>query len=371
MKSSKHHALCWLVLALAGVSQAAWARDDPLDDCFWLSGGGPMVFLSNIGSVYVPRDAPTGAIIGRLDVQAGVTDPPNEVNCWNRPPSTRILEFQAQATAPVFPSPLPPINGEDVTGKVLQTNIPGVGVRIKLRAPYDGLSGPNSFIPVDAPIVPFRAERPPSDRMIIPIRIVGAIHRYTLIKTGPIAPGPHRLDGSELFSGHVTTLGKIFGFGMTGTVIQAQCSVGVNPVSADPVRLGDWDTSDFTGPGFTTTAVPFSIALSNCETDASSGGNVATAHIRLDGINGSLPVGPAGSGVFSLTTDSIAEGMGIQVLKADGITPVELNADVPLQPITPGNVVLHFNARFYQTAATRDVRPGLAKGALSFTLTYK
>ncbi|GAB7529480.1 fimbrial protein [Pseudomonas sp. 3A(2025)] len=368
MKSSKRLVLRCLAVAMA--SQASWVMAHPTDDCHWAYGGGPMVLVRNTGTVYVPRDAAPGAIIGQVDVHGGATSPPNEVHCWNILPSTRTLEFHARATAPIFPSPLPPINGEDVTGKVLQTNIPGIGVRIKLLAPYDGTSGSNAFIPTSTPTVPFSAERPPLPNMLVAVRIAGAIHRYTLIKTGPIAPGPHQLDGSELVSGYVTTLDKVWGLGLTGTVIQAQCSVGVNPVSADPVQLGEWDTSDFTGPGFTTTAVPFSIALSNCEADA-SGGNVATAHIRLDGINGSQPVGPAGSGVFSLTTDSIAAGMGIQVLKADGITPVALNTDVPILPVTPGNVALHFNARFYQTAATRDLRPGLAKGALSFTVTYK
>jgi type 1 fimbria pilin len=39
--------------------------------------------------------------------------------------------------------------------------------------------------------------------------------------------------------------------------------------------------------------------------------------------------------------------------------------------ITPGNTVLNFSARFYQTGASNTVRPGLAKGALSFTMTYQ
>ncbi|RMP37234.1 putative Fimbrial protein, partial [Pseudomonas syringae pv. antirrhini] len=87
--------------------------------------------------------------------------------------------------------------------------------------------------------------------------------------------------------------------------------------------------------------------------------------------DGSAPVGPVNSGVFSLTTDSQARGMGIQVLKADGSTPMELQTEVPLIAITPGNMSLNFYARFYQTEASSEVRPGKAKGALSFTLTYK
>ncbi|WP_423815213.1 fimbrial protein, partial [Pseudomonas viridiflava] len=100
---------------------------------------------------------------------------------------------------------------------------------------------------------------------------------------------------------------------------------------------GDWDRAEFTGPGFTSTKVPFHIALSNCETDTGAG-FIATAHVQLDGVDGSAPVGPVNSGVFSLTTDSQARGMGIQVLEADGSTPMELQTEVPLIAITPGNM---------------------------------
>jgi type 1 fimbria pilin len=32
---------------------------------------------------------------------------------------------------------------------------------------------------------------------------------------------------------------------------------------------------------------------------------------------------------------------------------------------------MNFNARFYQTGANSELRPGTAKGALSFTVTYQ
>lgn len=367
MNPTKHPVLCGLVATL--FSQASWAMAQLDASCYWIRGSGPMVLSYNIGTVYVPRDALPGTVIGRLDGELLSGDPINWVDCRTSKDSTRTLEFEARASVPIFAGPLPPVNGEDVTGKVLQTNIPGVGVRIKLGFPFGGRPDPNNFLPIGEPIVPFRGERPPV-LQLIPVTIRGIQHWLTLIKTGPIPPGPHQFNGSEMFSGNVSDLNRIFGYGFTGTLIQAQCSVSVNPVSADPVRLGDWASSDFTGPGFTTTAVPFSIALSNCETDPADS-KFATAHIRLEGINGSKPVGEASKGVFSLTSDSIASGIGIQVLKEDGITPLKLSTEVPVQTVTAGNMALHFNARFYQTAASRDLRPGLAKGALSFTLTYR
>lgn len=71
---------------------------------------------------------------------------------------------------------------------------------------------------------------------------------YTLTKTATIAAGPQTLDGSELFSGNLTDLGKAFGVGITGTIIQAQCTVLSNPVSADPVLLGNGTRPTSFGP---------------------------------------------------------------------------------------------------------------------------
>ncbi|MBH2034339.1 MAG: type 1 fimbrial protein [Pseudomonadales bacterium] len=190
------------------------------------------------------------------------------------------------------------------------------------------------------------------------------------MKTGPLLPGPNTLDGSELFSGHFPDLGKVFAYGLIGTIIPAQCSVGVNPVSADPVKLGDWNTADFVRPDYTTPPVSFTITLSKCETDPGAG-FIAKANIRLDGMLGSAPIGPITNGIFSLTSDSDAKGIGIQILKADGTTPMELGTEVPLTAISPGTTVLSFSARYYQTEPATAIRAGLAKGALSFTLTYK
>ena len=370
MKLTRHALLSGLALALAIASPYSWANQNPSFGCFWQTGSGQMILRMDLGTLYVPRDAPAGTPIGPIDKRYTQRAPGAAiVYCKTHENAMQNLIFQALATAPVFPGTLPPVGGEDVTGKILQTNIAGVGVRIRLGDPFVG-GARNSFTPTEGhSVVPYQAERTPTS-MLSPIPITGLISYLTLVKTGPIPAGAHSLDGSELFSGHVPTLDRIFNLGLTGTVVQAQCSVNANPVSADPVRLGDWSTTDFTGPGFTTPAVPFKIALTNCETDPDSA-DFAMAHIRLDGINGSQPVGPPGSGVFSLTSDSSAQGVGIQVLKADGSTPVELNTEVPLVPVASGNMTLDFNARFYQIEPSDAVRPGLAKGALSFTLTYK
>ncbi|MBH2035416.1 MAG: type 1 fimbrial protein [Pseudomonadales bacterium] len=362
MKSSIHSLVQGVVLAASCIAPWAMAAN-----CEWNTGGPAMMsYQRDMGTLYVPRDARVGAVIGGIDLyrstpnNAGLT-----AECSND--GNHNLEFNARATAPIFPGPLDPINGEDVTGKILQTNIPGVGVRIKLGIPLNGV-GDNSFVPNGPPTVPYDAFN--NMRLLIPIRLNSLANRLTLVKTGPIDPGQHTLDGRELFSGHLSDLGKVFSFGMIGTIVQAQCTVDALPPGSDPVQLGDWDAADFTHTGFTTQAMPFSIRLSACVTDPGSG-FIATANIQLDGVKGSMPIGPTSNGVFSLTSDSAAEGMGIQILKADGTTPVELSKEMPVIAISPGSTSLDFSARFYQTEPADAIRPGLAKGALSFTITYK
>lgn len=365
MKQSTRLLLTSLVLVTGSPTSSAFAA---ADTCWWEAGSGPLHFQPQLGTLYVPRDAAVGSVIGTLNKHTFTSGGGSQLDCSIDTPGI-ILNFQAQPTAPLFAGQLPPVDGIDVNGKVFNTNIPGVGALIRLDFPFDG-SGNNTFIPIGGPtyrpIVPFDGYQ---DQITTFIRFtLRSLRTYTtLIKTGPIPTGPNPLDGRELFSGTFTGVGKGFGVGPVGTVIQAHCGISGNPVSVNPVPLGTWDTSEFTGPGFGTILAPFTITLSACEADPSDG-NIAVATIKLDGVLGSVPV-DENNGVFSLTADSGASGVGVQILRGDGLTPVALGMEVPLVPITSGTTVLDFNARFYQIAPHVD--PGVAKGALNFTMTYK
>lgn len=349
-------------LGLAASCQAPWVMADVTNTCDWRTGSGPMTFTQDMGSVYVPRDAPVGSVIGRerqfkrTDNREGLS-----ILCDNN--GNVRLTFDAQSTAPPLDGILNGIPGFTVR----QTNIPGVGVRISLGFPFDD-SASNAFTPDHGDsTVPFSAHHQQGMGSAQMNFSVLESH-VTLIKTGPIAPGPQTFDRTELFSGRFSGIpGKAFSAGLSGTVIQAHC--GSNTVSADPVQLGDWDQKDFTHTGYTTAAIPFSITLSDCEADGSDV-NIATANIRFEDAS-ALPFVESAPGVFGLTPDSTAKGIGIQILKSDGSTPVELNTEVPLKPISTSGTVLDFTARFYQTDPSSDVHPGIAKGALNFTLTYR
>ncbi|EJT85650.1 fimbrial protein-like protein [Pseudomonas putida S11] len=226
---------------------------------------------------------------------------------------------------PVYPTPLRyflaachPIDGKNVDGYVMQTNVPGVGVYLELFDPFDG-SAPNTFRPDHGrPTIPYTGTMAGAGPFYL--RLFRLYGQAWLIKTGPIASGPQRIDG-ELFHGSIHHLGKVLEYRLSATVNQAQCSLKADAVSADPVHLGDYKADDFKGVGTTTKPVPFHINLVDCKDASAPLPGTANVYIELDGIDGSKPTVPA-QGRFSLTSASDADGVEIQLLRGDTSNPM-------------------------------------------------
>lgn len=351
-------ALAALALAAAIQIQPAMAQST----CWIRPDNNPgMTYDLNLGAVYVPRDAVAGSVIGVFEQPFGLTS--NEgryVECQND--GVSVLTFITRSQAPIFPGTLPPVLGQDFNGKVYETGVPGIGAVIRLGHPFDGLAA-DAFEPQGEPLVPFMALLRAN---VAALPISPLLGQVTLVKTGPIAPGPHMVD-TPLFHGEFSLVPRAIDFNIRAHVIQAQCNAAA--VSDDPVKLGEWRATQFSAPGTTTTPTPFSIRLSNCESDPNDD-NLAWATVRLDGVNGSTPV-PGVDGAFSLTSDSTAQGVAVQILRGDGVTPIALQQEVPIATLTPGDTVLDLSARYYQTAQANGVKAGQAKGSLSFTISYQ
>ncbi|NUT76733.1 type 1 fimbrial protein [Pseudomonas sp. C1C7] len=352
-----------MISVLAGCQ---FAQQALANTCRWDTVAGPINYQANLGSVYVPRDASVGSVIGVVDQFVFSNSSGPAITCTNDGTGV-TLNFSARNVAPFDRRFQGSINGERSTDKIFATNVPGVGARITLESGFNGAG--NAFKPIGgSPIVPFDAVL--DQRLIVPFNLSRLRSQVTLIKTGPIAPGP-QIVNRHMFDGHFSDIGRGFGYNLNATVIQSQCAVGANPVSVDPVPLGTWQVSDFTHPGFSTSPAAFTITLSSCEADPTNA-NQANAHIRLDGANGSLPVGDGSQGVFSLSSGSTARGVGMQIMRGDGVTPVPLGADVSFGAIEDGrDKTLDFTARFYQIDNVGQIGPGRAEGALSFTITYQ
>lgn len=332
------------------------------DSCYWKNGNpGPISYAINAGTHYVPRDVPRSTPIGPVFRRYGpVNGGGLAIDCLTTGPR---IDFWARNHVPLIPGIFDPVNGEDISGKVLKTNIDGVGVVVKLSPQYDlawtSVDG-SSAVPYTAHIqryMPFVL----SHSLMWPY--------ITFIKTGDIAPGIHQLNVPNLLGGEFTGVSNAFNVSLTGTVIQAECTLSTNPVSADPVDLGTWNLSEFTAIGHGTTPEPFNIVLNACRADNRTPPETITyAHVRLDPTAGSH-IHDAASGQFTLGTGSTAKGVVMQILHDDE-TPIQLASEVRVKAINPGTTTLNFKARLYQTATPDQVEAGLAKGSLSFTITY-
>lgn len=331
--------------------------------CEWPTTKGPLQFTHNLGVMkWVARDAPVGSKIYSA-TSTGVLGPGFALKCDND--GSISLTANMGTPLPVAPGTFPPVDGKDVTGKVLQTTIPGVGLYLELGGFLNAPSS-NSFRANDGGIgaVPYVGENSRDMRPSFLEMTNLTIKYMALIKTGPIPPGISSFN-QEVVRGVVSDVGDAVRLTLGGQVQQAQCTVRADAVSANPVQLGTHDIADFTGQGSTTNPVDFFIALSDCEDDPA--GSVARAFMRLDGVDGSVPV-DRDIGLFTLTTDSTASGIGIQVLRSNN-TPLKLEEFVDMVALTPGTLRLDLRARYYQTQA--KVAPGEAKGALNFTIEYR
>ncbi|MEG0860911.1 MAG: fimbrial protein [Pseudomonas sp.] len=353
------HTTAWRFTALTALTLSLWQLSGNAQaDCRISPSPGVMTFQMALDSYWVPRDAALGTVIGEKTINVR-NDQQLEMICQN-PNGTERIDARLPATAPIYGGSLPPVGGKDVNGRVIETNIPGVGAYIDLAQPYTG-GRSNYFEPDDGTAIPYTGVFATKTAFALDASYLRG--KVTLIKIGDIAPGPQRVD-RQMFEGSIYNLGKVMEGRLTATVQPAQCALSANAVSADPVELGAHPLADFTGKGSTTLAVPFHINLTNCVDDAN--GSTARAHIRLDGANGSVPLPQ--KGVFSLTTDSDAKGIGIRMLHRDG-SPVELNHDEPVTNLSIPETRLDFQAQYYQTEDV--VTAGLAKGSLNFTISYR
>ncbi|MDZ3990532.1 fimbrial protein [Pseudomonas sp. Teo4] len=327
--------------------------------CAWVGASGPVSHSVNLGDFWVPRDAKVGTVIGSR-VREVARDPLNrEIRCDND--GTGTLTFFMPPSVPVFGGPLPDVNGWDVTGKVLETGIPGVGLYVRLNHPYTGAN--NAFRPVDDVAIPYEG-RNSVNISPTPLVVNDLSANYYLIKTGPIPSGPTRFN-KQMATGTITDLGSALHLSVGAGVNQAQCTLKADAVSDNPVPLGSHDTAVFTKPGDVSPAVNFHITLSDCEDDPA--GSVARAHIRLEGALGSNVIDPT-LGLFSLNDSKPAEGIAIQLLRNDS-SPMTLEQDEPVTWLAIGNTRLDFKARYYQVAP--KVSAGPANGALNFTISYR
>ncbi|NIF30287.1 type 1 fimbrial protein [Pantoea sp. Tr-811] len=355
-------------LLLGLLSLMAWeasANDQPgmpvvEGKCKWVSSSNlkpPIIFIRRVDApLYVPRDASLGSPIGPPRMQKTTMPEGGSiyVSCLGDL-SNDPVEMKVTALADIFPDPVPGFPD----GHVLKTNVKGVGAVFEMRFPFTHHN--NAFNPDDGhTFIPFSA----TSRALpgFAVQLVAFNDTLTLVKIGDIEPGVHvvNVPVARAYSPY-PNIGEVFHATLSATVIQPGCQIVGDPVTPNPVELGDWDRADFTGPGFTTATQSLRIKLSGCQSDPADPSNVSLELTPTDGSQMLVP----DQGVLSLNNGGNDAGFGIQVVKADG-SPMPLGQELPMTALAPGDMELTLGAHFYQTEA--KVRPGEATGALNFTL---
>ena len=334
---------------LLSVSAPGFAGSLPADKCYFYKkdSSGKYDYTADqitVTRTWGTRTIPLSAAIGSEILDETMLLPPENfsdyvgMECGK---SATITAKYTSAAAPV--SGLNPPAFPNAAGKVYPTNIAGIGMITKFKI---GMIDSGEYFPTTLPM---------------PERLgfsVGIPLGVTLIKTGDISPGSHVVTGTTSLSAG----GEVFETAdFKISVFVENCSIPNKGATTQVVM----DEASIINLNPTGPAQPFSIPLTNCSTGPASE-NIAK--VLFDGIGGSTNA-DASNGVLGLDKSSKASGIGIQLLKEDGVTPFPLGKATQVGAVEKGDMTLNFNARYIRTSA--KPQPGSANAKASFTVSYK
>ncbi|EGS7301237.1 fimbrial protein [Salmonella enterica] len=161
----------------------------------------------------------------------------------------------------------------------------------------------------------------------------------------------------------------------TGSVIDAPCSI--KPESQNiQVKLSDWTTKKLNEADAHSDPVPVTIDLSGCTFGPPVQDKVKYSKVAVTFPDATSPTGGAIKGeIINSAPINPAQNVVIQLLKADGITPVDLSKTNP-QDVDPDNIQLNTNSPintlqfFAQILATGQSTVGNVGATVTYKLHY-
>lgn len=147
----------------------------------------------------------------------------------------------------------------------------------------------------------------------------------------------------------------------TGSILDSACTVNSSSTS-QTVNMGSVQRTAFTAAGDVAAATRFDIVLENCPE------TVKSASVSFDGM-----ANAADGNILALASDQTAEGVGVALFEADGVTAIPLSTQsLPIDLDIGGDVnrnVMTFVAKYKATQA--DVVAGTANSSSDFTIVYQ
>jgi type 1 fimbria pilin len=331
-----------LLLVLACLPPAARA------DCGYVSGSATTVNF-NAGTITLTPSTQLGSVLWTSST-ASPTNPP--VLACNGTTNGGIVNIIAPST---------PVNGDNT---LFPTGIPGISYRL-LHPDSSTLLALYPYYPVGFGVFTFSVTT-----------------NLQLVYTGPYLPPNNSTLSGQLSQWNIDICDKPqiqFGSYYTGCkhngtvaprpvetfninatiLIQVPtCTIAPGSISKS-VTLPSAQIQQLTGQGTTTGKTPFSLQLTQCPTGLH-------VYVTLDTTNPQI----GDTGVIAPTTGAgYASGVGVQILHADGTTPIAFGSAINTGTTAASNYNIDLFARYYQTGTT--VSPGTVKGVATYTINYQ
>jgi len=334
--------LVCLLLALASAPRGARA------ECWFTNGSAPTVSFN----------------AGTINLNIG-TQPSTTTPIWQSqvitPPGNAQISCNGNTNNGIAQSIAGPPTGADNT--LFPTNIPGISYRLSHVADagsYNLPSYPNNSIAsgdynlsgtTQMKLYYTGPYLPPDGGSIS-----GSLARWN----ADICSNPN-ISRSGRYRGCNSTITaqpfEYFNISATITVHVPTCDIDPGSVSKT-VALPSVTTAQFTGPGSTSGNTPFSLHLINCPSNLG-------VYITLD----SSSAQPGATGVIAPAGAGYATGIGVQILKANGTTPVTFGSIFQAGNTSGTTYDINLNARYYQTGSSPS--GGLVKAVATYTLNYQ
>ncbi|MEO5831721.1 MAG: fimbrial protein [Rhodanobacter sp.] len=326
-----------LLIGMAIVPRSAWAT------C-WFTSGAATTVTFNAGTITLTPTTQVNTVLWTSST-ASPANPP-VLECDGNT-NGGIINTIAGST---------PVNGDNT---LIPTGIPGISYRLlhpdastqlALYPNYPTGSATYS-VASNLQLVYTGPYRPPNNSSL-----TGQLSQWKIdICSNPVFS---RFGSYKGCNGSVTPQPvETFNINATILIQVPTCNISADSVSKT-VTLPSITTSQFSGTSSTAGTTPFSLQLTDCPSNLG-------VFITLDT---NSPQASA-SGVIAPSGPGYANGIGVQIVDADGITPVTFGGTISTGTTTASNYTINLFARYYQTGTT--VSAGPVKGIATYTLDYQ
>lgn len=333
---------CLLLIAVTVVPRAAWAT------C-WFTSGSATTVTFNAGTITLTPSTTIGQVLWTSNT-ASPANPP-VLNCDGNT-NGGIVNTIAAST---------PVNGDNT---LIPTGIPGVSYRLlhpdastllALYPNYPVGSGSSTYsVTTNLQLVYTGPYLPPNNSTL-----TGQLSQWQI----DICDKPNLFFGIYLSCGGSIAPRPVETFNISAIIKIQVPTCNVDPGSVNKIVTLPSVTAAQLASNPTPGSTPFSLQLANCP---------ANQKVFIN-LNTSSPYASATGVIAPTAGGGYATNVGVQILKADGSTPVTFGDD-PAQAINTGTAsgssyAINLFARYYRTAT--PVIAGSVKGIATYTINYQ